>query len=47
VCPANLANGGRTLRVMEAPTPGWFAAIEEFAGSLPEGASETPEVPIQ
>jgi len=30
VCPANLANGGQTLRVMEAPTPDWFAAIEEF-----------------
>jgi hypothetical protein len=42
-----LANGGRTLRVMEAPTPGWFAAIEEFAGPLREGASETTELPIQ
>ncbi len=30
VCPANHANGGQTLRVMEAPTRDWFAAIEEF-----------------
>ncbi|HTK31393.1 MAG TPA: FAD-binding protein [Candidatus Saccharimonadaceae bacterium] len=30
VCPANLANGGQTLRVMEAPTQAWFIAIEEF-----------------
>ena len=30
VCPANLANGGQTLRVMEAPTAEWFAALEEF-----------------
>jgi ferredoxin len=30
VCPANLSNGGRTLRVMEAPTPTWFVALEEF-----------------
>jgi ferredoxin len=30
VCPANLANGGQTLRVMEAPTPDWFAALVEF-----------------
>jgi Fe-S-cluster-containing hydrogenase component 2 len=30
VCPANLANGGQTLRVMEAPTRDWFLALEEF-----------------
>ncbi len=30
VCPANEANGGQTLRVMEAPTGNWFVAIEEF-----------------
>jgi ferredoxin len=30
VCPANLANGGQTLRVMEAPTRDWFAALHEF-----------------
>ena len=30
ICPANLANGGQTLRVMEAPTRDWFVAIEEF-----------------
>ena len=30
VCPANQMNGGRTLRVMEAPTREWFVAIEDF-----------------
>ncbi|HTM57955.1 MAG TPA: FAD-binding protein [Candidatus Udaeobacter sp.] len=30
VCPANDANGGQTLRVMEAPTRDWFVALEEF-----------------
>ena len=30
VCPANLANGGQTLRVMEAPTLDWLAAVSEF-----------------
>jgi ferredoxin len=30
ICPANLANGGQTLRVMEAPTADWFVAIEEI-----------------
>lgn len=30
VCPANLANGGQTLRVMEAPTRDWFVALDEF-----------------
>ena len=30
VCPANQANGGQTLRVMEAPTPEWFVALTEF-----------------
>jgi FAD/FMN-containing dehydrogenase/ferredoxin len=30
VCPANQLNGGRTLRVMEAPTREWFVAIEDF-----------------
>ena len=28
VCPANHANGGLTLRVVEAPTLDWFVAIE-------------------
>jgi ferredoxin len=28
ICPANLANGGQTLRVMEAPTRDWFLALE-------------------
>ena len=28
--PANLANGGQTLRVMEAPTAAWFEALVEF-----------------
>lgn len=40
VCPANDANGGQTLRVMEAPTAGWFEAVEEF-----EATHATPEVP--
>jgi ferredoxin len=35
VCPANHANGGQTLRVMEAPTPDWFVALEEFERSKP------------
>jgi FAD/FMN-containing dehydrogenase/ferredoxin len=30
VCPANLANGGQTLRVMEAPAADWFVAIEQL-----------------
>ena len=30
VCPANHANGGQTLRVIEAPTEDWMAAVEEF-----------------
>lgn len=30
VCPANHANGGQTLRVMEAPTTEWFDAVAEF-----------------
>ena len=30
VCPANLANGGQTLRVMEAPSANWFVAIDEL-----------------
>jgi len=30
VCPANHANGGQTLRVVEAPTLDWFVAIEEL-----------------
>lgn len=30
VCPANLANGGQTLRVIEAPTTAWFDAMREF-----------------
>ena len=28
VCPANLQNGGRTLRVMEAPSPEFFEVLE-------------------
>ena len=31
VCPANARNGGQTLRVMEAPTNDWLAALNEFA----------------
>jgi glycolate oxidase len=44
VCPANQANGGQTLRVMEAPTRDWFVAIEEFAklGSDGEATSARP-----
>ncbi|MEO5618293.1 MAG: FAD-binding protein [Candidatus Eisenbacteria bacterium] len=38
VCPANLANGGQTLRVLEAPTADWVAAIAEFEKSEPAGA---------
>ena len=30
VCPNNHQNGGQTLRVMEAPTRDWFAAVSEF-----------------
>jgi ferredoxin len=30
VCPNNHSNHGRTLRVMEAPTPAWFNALERF-----------------
>lgn len=30
VCPANHLNGGRTLRVFEAPTPDWFVALDEL-----------------
>ncbi len=30
VCPNNHQNGGRTLRVMEAPTPAWFVALDSF-----------------
>jgi FAD/FMN-containing dehydrogenase/ferredoxin len=30
VCPANELNGGRTLRVLEAPTRDWFLALDEF-----------------
>jgi ferredoxin len=33
VCPANLANGGQTLRVVEAPTLDWFVAIESLERS--------------
>lgn len=32
VCPANLANGGQTLRVMEAPGAEWLAAMRAFDG---------------
>lgn len=31
VCPANARNGGQTLRVMEAPTNDWLAALSEFS----------------
>jgi Fe-S oxidoreductase len=37
VCPANHANGGQTLRVVEAPTLDWFVAIEELE-ALGKGA---------
>jgi len=30
VCPNNHQNGGQTLRVMEAPTVDWFAALDVF-----------------
>ena len=30
VCPANHANGGQTLRVVEAPTLDWFVAVESL-----------------
>jgi ferredoxin len=30
VCPANHANGGQTLRVVEAPAAEWFVAIDEL-----------------
>jgi ferredoxin len=39
VCPANLANGGQTLRVMEAPTREWFVAVDEF---LAQGGGARP-----
>jgi glycolate oxidase len=32
VCPANHQNGGRTLRVMEAPNREFFAVLEAFEG---------------
>ncbi|HEY6866320.1 MAG TPA: 4Fe-4S binding protein, partial [Candidatus Eisenbacteria bacterium] len=35
VCPANQVNGGRTLRVLEAPTRDWFVAIEELERGVP------------
>jgi glycolate oxidase len=41
ICPANEQNGGRTLRVMEAPTAGWFEAIEAFEGSDRTAAQPT------
>ncbi len=41
VCPNNHQNGGQTLRVMEAPTPDWFAAIAGFRGGR-EGAGDIP-----
>jgi Fe-S-cluster-containing hydrogenase component 2 len=34
VCPANHANGGQTLRVMEAPTGQWFEALAQFEQEL-------------
>jgi ferredoxin len=30
VCPANLANGGQTLRVMEAPTRAFFNVMDDL-----------------
>jgi Fe-S-cluster-containing hydrogenase component 2 len=30
ICPANLLNGGQTLRVMEAPTRDFFVALDDF-----------------
>jgi glycolate oxidase len=41
ICPANLANGGQTLRVMEAPTRDWFVALEEFERGLDAAAAAT------
>ncbi len=32
VCPANRDNGGQTLRVVEAPSTDWLAALDEFTG---------------
>ena len=34
VCPANQANGGQTLRVMEAPTRDWFVALDELEAGV-------------
>jgi Fe-S-cluster-containing dehydrogenase component len=38
VCPANRSNGGQTLRVVEAPSAEWQAALAE---SEPRKAWET------
>jgi ferredoxin len=32
VCPANLANGGQTLRVVEAPTLAWVQLVRQALG---------------
>ena len=39
VCPANARNGGRTLRVMEAPTAAWLKALHEFSTTPAEEAT--------
>lgn len=36
VCPANHANGGQTLRVLEAPTLEWIRLAREAMGSSPQ-----------
>lgn len=45
VCPANLANGGQTLRVMEAPTLDWFSAVREFNDEDDGAATADAEPP--
>jgi ferredoxin len=39
VCPANLANGGQTLRVMEAPTRAFFNVLDDLDA---QPTAETP-----
>jgi Fe-S-cluster-containing dehydrogenase component len=42
ICPANLVNGGQTLRVMEAPTLEWVKLVRE-AMAAPAVAAASPE----
>jgi ferredoxin len=49
VCPANLANGGQTLRVIEAPTLAWVQLVREAldvegaaAAALPAPSPRAP-----